>query len=113
MDKRQKDQPWNPIEPGNPRKDVLVDWIAEYFTGGVRLDLTKFRRRDNTLGNGIELTNPAGTEGFVFVNDVIDEKYESRMETVKRMYQNSGREVLRKFTDYLHGLAGFDWRRVR
>jgi len=112
MDKRQKDQTWNPIEPGNPRRDVLADWIADHFTAGVGVDLSRFKRRDNTIGNGIELMSEGGLEGYVFVTSQIDGSYESKMETIRRLYEGTGKEILIKFTDYNRGLAGFDWRKV-
>ncbi len=105
---KQKKQLWYPIDHGIPEKVTLERWIKEYFN--VNLDLSNFKRRNNTVGNGIEVSSLEEIEGFVFVNERVDTDYEKRTEIVMNLYVNSGKKISRKFVDYEEKLAGFDWR---
>lgn len=100
---------WNCIDKGIPRREDLEEWIERYFTE--KPNLSDFYKRNNVVGNGLELMRGDESEGYVFVDKLVDGKYEERMQTIRVIYNNSGKKVSRYFVDLENHLAGFSWRR--
>ena len=97
---------WREInEGGMVFQGTLQNWIRKYFN--VREDLTDFQRKN--ADRGLEVRSADYTKGYVFVGPLqLDRDFERRMMETRQLY-SSYNTILRSFTDFGEGIAGFSW----